>query len=199
MSSSILARNLLRRSIKDIYGRFVGHIIGISFNAMGDVTAIQVDQGSKGLAEYPFTRVSMNRNFVVLIPEWKVDTKIIQKEWSSIQKRIFALDNLLRSGKISREIYESMRKRYENAINRLSKKHDAVLSDLRGRYDELKFQVEKFERSIVNIELEQMVGGIDDQTYKTAYDSMKSLVETAISEKKDIEVALNQLSKLNRA
>ncbi|MFQ6081161.1 MAG: CdvA-like protein [Candidatus Bathyarchaeia archaeon] len=200
MSSRSLVSNLLLSSAKDMYGRFVGQVVGISYDTMGDVTAIQVEHGGGSLAEYPITQVSINKNFVVLIPKWKVETNIIQKEWNMIQKKIFALDNLLKSGKLSKEVHESLLKQeFEPAIKRLRKKREALLRDLKSRYDELKFQIKKFEHSIANIELERMVGGMDDQTYKTACDSIKPLLESAVSEKKDIEAVLEQLDKLDRA
>ena len=200
MSSRSLVSNLLLSSAKDMYGRFVGRVIGISHDTMGDVAAIQVDHGGGSLAEYPITQVSINKNFVVLIPKWKVETNIIQKEWTLTQKKIFALDNLLKSGKVSQAVCENLLKQeFEPVIKKLRKKREALLSDLNSRYDEIKFQIKKFENSIANIELERMVGGMDDQTYKTAYDSIKPLLESALSEKKDIEAALEQLVKLDRA
>ena len=199
MSSRNLASNLLRSSVKDLYGRSVGCVISISYDTMGDVTAIQVEHGGESLAEYPISQVSLNKNSVVLIPKWKVDTNIIQKEWTLTQKKIFALDNLLKAGKVSQVVYENLRKQeFETTIKQLRKKREALLGDLKSRYDELKFQIEKFERSIANIELERMVGEMDDQTYKTAYDSIKSLLKSAVSEKKDIQAALDQLAKLDR-
>lgn len=200
MSSHSLASNLLRSSAKDVYGRFVGHVVGISHDTMGDVTAIQVEHGGGSLAEYPITQVSINKNFVVLIPKWKVENNIIQKEWTLTQKKVSALDNLLKSGKVSQVVYQSLRKQeFEPVIKKLRKKRDAILNDLKSRCDELRFQIGKFENSIVKIELERMVGGMDDQTYKTAHDSIKSLLESAMSEKKDVETALEQLDELDRA
>lgn len=198
MSSRSLASNLLSSSAKDMYGRFVGHVVGISYDTLGEVTAIQVEHGGGNLAEYPISQVSINKNFVVLIPKWKVENSIIQKEWTLTQKKIFALDNLLKSGKVSQRVYENLRKQeFEPVIKNLRKKREAILSDLKSRYDELKFQVRKFENSIANIELERMVGGMDDQIYKTSYDSIKSLLERAMSEKKDIEAVLEQLDHLD--
>jgi len=183
-----------------MYGRHVGRVISISFNSSGDMIAIQVEQGSEDIAEYPTTQVSMNSDSVVLIPRWKVDAKAIQKEWSSTQRKIFALDNLLKSGKISHIVYESLRKQeFETVINRLRKKREALLNGVRSRCDKLKLCIDKYERSIVKIELERMVGEVDDQTFKTAYDSMKSLLDSAMSEKRDIEAALDQLGRLDRS
>lgn len=200
LSSHSLASNLLRSSARDMYGRFVGHVVGISRDAMGDVTAIQVDHGGGRLAECPMTQVSINKNFVVLIPKWKVENKVIQKEWTLTQKKIFALDDLLKSGKLSQVVYESLwKKEFEPVIKKLKKKHEALLNDLKSRHDELKFQIGKLENSIGNIELERMVGEMNDQTYKTAHDSIKSLLESAMSEKNDIEAALEQLDKIDRA
>ena len=200
MSSGSLASNLLLRPVRDVYGRHVGRVINISFNSSGDMTAIQVEQGSEDIAEYPTTQVSMNSDSVVLIPRWKVDAKVIQKEWSSTQRKIFALDSLLKSGKISHIVYESLRKQeFEAVINRLRKKREALLNGLRSRCDELILCIDKYERSIVKIELERMVGEINDQTFKTAYDSMKSLLDSAMSEKRDIEAALDQLARLDRS
>lgn len=200
MSSHSLASNLLRSSARDVYGRFLGHVVGISRDAMGDVTAIQVDHGGGRLAEYPMTQASINKNFVVLIPKWKVENKVIQRELTLTQKKIFALDNLLESGKLSQAVYESLRKKeFEPVIEKIKKKHEALLNDLKSRHDELQFQIGKFENAIANIELERMVGGMEDQTYTTAHGSIKSLLESAISEKNDIEAALEQLDKIDRA
>lgn len=199
MSSRSLASNLLSSLVKDMYGRFVGHVVGISYDTLGEVTAIQVEHGGGNLTEYPISQVSITKNFIVLIPKWKVENSIIQKEWTLTQKKIFALDNLLKSGKVSQGVYENLRKQeFEPVIKNLRKKRESILSDLQSRYDELKFHVRKFENSIANIELERMVRGMDDKIYKTAYDSIKSLLESAMSEKKDIEAILEQLDHLDR-
>jgi len=200
LSSLSLASNLLRSSARDVYGRFLGHVVGISRDAMGDVTAIQVDHGGGRLAEYPVAQTSIYKDFVVLIPKWKVENEVVQKEWTVTQKKIFALDGLLKSGKLSQAVYESLRKKeFEPVLELLKKRHEVLLNDLKTRYDELTFQIGKLENSIANIELERIVGEMDDETYKTAHGSVKSLLESAISEKNDIVAAFEQLNKIGGA
>lgn len=200
MSSHSLASNLLLNSARDIYGRFLGQVVGISYDTMGDLTAIQVEHGGESLAEYPISQVSINKNFVVLIPKWKVDTDIIQKEWRMIQKKIFALDNLLKSGKVSKTVYQRLIKQeFEPLIRKLRKEREGVMSDIKCRYDELALKIGKFESSIANIELERMVGGMDDQTYKTCYQSIKPLLDSAVAERRDIKVVIERLNNLDRA
>ncbi len=200
MSSHSLASNLLSSSAKDEYGRFIGHVVGISHDTMGDVTAIQIERGGGSVAEYPITQVTMSNNSVVLIPKWKVEKNVIQKEWNLTQKKFSALDNLLKSGKVSKAVCESLRKKeFEPVIKKLREKREVLLKDLKKRHDELRFQIGKFEKSIANIELERMVGGMDDQTYKTAHKSIRPLLESAMSEERDIQAALEHLDSLDRA
>ena len=199
MSSHSLTNNLLRKPVRDMYGRYVGQVISISFDPSGDLTAIQVGVGSEEIEEYKTTLVSMNKDSVVLIPKWKVDTKIIQQKWNMTQRKILALDNLLKSGKISQRVCENLRKREAELINELRKKREVLLKGLKDRFKKLQLYTDKYERSIVKIELEREVGEIDNQTFETAYNSIKSLLESALSERKDIEEKLDQLIKLDRA
>ncbi len=200
MSSHTLASNLLRSSAKDMYGRLVGQVVGISHDTTGDVTAIQVEQGGGSLTEYPISQVSIYNDSVVLIPRWMVESNLINKEWTLTRKKFLALDNLLKSGKVSQVVSESLRKKeFEPAIRKLRDRREVILNELKSRHNELEFQIQKLENSIANIELDRMVGEMDDQTYKTAQESVRPLLESARSEKKDIEAALEQLDELDRA
>lgn len=93
-------RKFVGKPSKDIYGRYVGYVIGVSFDSMGNLNSVGIDRGHYGFEEYSRSNILLDNEALVIIPKWKIETENFNKENSVTQKRFQALDDLLKDNAI---------------------------------------------------------------------------------------------------
>ena len=87
---------LVKKSVKDSYGRFIGHVIGFSLDSSGNMKGLGVDHGSSTFREYPRERILIDANGenIVLLPEWKENVDKLRNNTLTVKKRTRAINEL---------------------------------------------------------------------------------------------------------
>jgi len=186
-------RKYIGKPAKDIYGRYVGYVVGLSLDPMGQLNSIGIDQGSGGFFEYHGNQVMIDNDNLIIIPTWKIECDKYREENQLTQKRFQALDDLLKNGEIPQYVYEELCKQYTEAMNRLQETHGNLINTLKGIIEDLERQSKSLERFLGNIKVQHKTGEMNDETYKVASEYLMFGITNAANEKKDI---LNILDKL---
>ena len=89
MMHALTLEKLVKKPVKDTYGRHLGHVIGYSLDSSGNMKGLGVDHGSSTFQEYPRERILIegNGNHIVLLPEWKENVDKLRKNTLIVKKR----------------------------------------------------------------------------------------------------------------
>mgnify|MGYP001085784321 CR=1 FL=1 len=188
-------KNFLGRDLKDTYGRKIGKIIGLCIDDFGELKALQVEHGSGNLGQYSCEHIVIDRDAVVLIPDWKVSSEMIQKELDRVARRIQALGELLNDQQIPANIYEELRRKQGATLAELKRRREELGEGLRKRMGQIDRQVDELIRFLVNVKMEYKAGIIDDKALNIACEAIEPNLNPLIEEKKDIARAMERIEK----
>ncbi len=194
MGHAELLRKFLGKSIRDIYGRNLGNVVGIILDEQGGVGSIGIERGDGGFSKYFAENILIKGEDLVLVPSWKVNAEKFQRGITHTEKRIDALDQLHGSGKISEQTYENLKNSYENAVGQRNNARDSLLSQLKNRSAELVNESNVLEEFLANVEVQHLTGELDEESYGLAVGSLKLAYNRMIAEKNDVDSVLGEVT-----
>ncbi len=196
MYSGDLAHNIVGKPAKDIYGREIGKVVGVALDFSGDRAEFYVAHWDGRLVEYPYIRVIVEPEALVVVPEWKVELERAKKEIDYAKKRVQAVEELFRSGDIDREVYEDLHKQYEEMLASQVSKLSEIAGKIKDRLSSLPQDLRGHEKALVNLKMQHKAGEVDNVSYRDALEFIQLCIEALANERRDLENALHQLSTL---
>jgi len=188
-------KSFLGKKTSDTYGRNLGRIIGISLNDYGEMEAVEVEKGNGELERIPVDRITMDRGEVIVVSQWKVEVEALLKEIDSAQRRLTALNNLLKEQTIPRNLYEELLKKQEKELTYLKEKKSLSVNILQNRSRELDRQIDELTKLLIEIRAGKWSGEFSNRAFQVASKSIEPNLDFAAKEKKEL---LNYLEKLTK-
>jgi len=189
-------RSFLGKKTSDTYGRNLGKIIGITLNNFGEMEAAELEKGTGELERIPVGQLTMDRGEIVVLSRWRVEAESLLKEIDSVQRRLSALDSLLKSREIPRNLYEELIRKQEKEIVLLKEKKNLAVSVLQNRGKELDRQIEELTRTLIEIKAGKWSKDFSNKAYEVALKSIEPNLGFATKEKKELADYLNKLTRL---
>ena len=188
------------REVKDPYGRVVGKMISVHTDeeGFGIVKYVEIATNDFEIAKVEAKRLKVTPDALLVIPEWKVAAIEVESRLERVRKRLNAVDNLFRQGKIPANIYEEMKKSLNNAFEKIKVEVKNVKEMLRRRYRELEVRNMRLDRDMANLQMMFMSGEIDEEPFKKAFEYMESLKNWNKEEMEDINSHRAQIDRLER-
>jgi len=177
---------LVSKPVKDVYGRYVGFVVGFSVDTSGDLTSIGVDQGNGIFNEYSSERlVSAPEGFVV-IPSWKVDCDSLGREIDGVRRRAKALQELAHDGEVPNTLFEEMMGKYSEEAEKIRDGYKTLGEEMLVRTQELDLQKESLDRFLVNVKVQFRAGEIDETAFKVASECCQAMQEKNSQERQEL-------------
>jgi len=177
----------LGKPIEDAMGRQIGKLVGLIADIKDEVTAIQVAQNNGEVAQYPINFVKLFDTHAVLLQTWHIEAEDLRREHDIIRRKSQALDLLLKDGDIVQEEYKQLRGSYEELAKKISDKRETLLDTLKSIESKLEQQIRDLQMALTNNKMLYASSEIDEQTYRTVTESIRSALEIARKEKKDVD------------
>ena len=177
----------LGKTIEDAMGRPVGKLVGLSADIKDEVTAIQISHSDGEVAQHPIGFVKVLEDKLILLQTWRVEAEDLKKEHGIIQRRLQALDLLLKDGDIEQTEYDQLRSNYENLDTQIKEKRENLLDTLRHVDSRLEQQISDLQGALTNNKMLYSSSEIGDQTYHAVTESIRSGLDVSRKERKDIE------------
>ncbi len=193
MHTQTLTR-LVKRPVKDTYGRFFGHVIGFSLDSSGQMKGVGVELGSGLFKEFPSERVILDGESIILLPEWREQVEKLKKNTLVAQKRSEVLDDLRNEGEVPQYVYEELKAKYGGEITELRSSFDSLTSILKARVKELEGTRMDVERFLGGLKVQFRAKEIDEETYKAASDSTVEMMTRDEQERSEILFTLTLLT-----
>lgn len=177
----------LGQTIEDSMGRSIGKLVGLASDFKDEVTAIQVAQSTGEVNQYPIGFVKLVDGHPVLLQTWRVNAEDLKREHNIIKRRNQALDLLLKDGDIDQLEYDQLRTTYEDLNKEIHQKRDTTLDTLKQVEDKLDQQIRDLQAALTNNKMLYTATEIDEETYHTVTGSIRTGLETARKERKDLD------------
>jgi len=186
-------RRLLNRPIKDIYGRQIGHIVSVDVSKEGEIQQIAVEHHNGSFGIYDKQRLVFAGEDVMMIPVWKSDAEELIRRIRDVERRMAALDQLSRQGRISQIAYERLRREYDSELQKLQEIKSKLVEELRQRLSLMEHQEYELEKAIAIFKVRRIAGEIEEESYHIQIDSLQAGLQRVRSEINDLRSILKEL------
>jgi len=169
--------------VRDIYGRDVGLCVGYAVDLAGNVKMIGIEQGTI-FSEYPADYIaSIGEEGLVIMPEWKAESRRVGMAKGVLDKRVDALGRMLRAGEISRKVYDQM----NGNLMEVRQTHEELSRALVKRLEELEANEDKISTFLAKVKMQGASGEIGQVAVKWTADFCAAM--RGIDENERAEIA----------
>lgn len=189
-------RSFLGKGTADFYGRNLGKIIGVTLNDYGEMEAVEVEKGTGELDRIPVDQLTFDRDRVIVVSKWKIEAESLLKEIDSAQKRLNALNTLLKNQEIPKSLYDELSQKQQDELDNLKAKKNLAMNILQSRGRELDIQIEELTKVLIEIKAGKWSSDFSNKAYDVASKSIEPNLSFATKEKKELADSLAKLTKM---
>ncbi len=174
------------KQVKDMYGAYVGKVIGLVTDIDGSIESVGVDCGSIGLKQLLYEQLLVQGDYVIFIPKWRMEAQKLLRQKSLTIKRVKALENLVEENDLMKDDAEVLHLIYEKRLVDLENNEQDVINALNSRLQELESQSTTIKTIIFDAKLQYRSNDIAEDTYQQINTNSIELLDRIRLEKDEI-------------
>jgi hypothetical protein len=174
------------KQVKDIYGTYIGKVVGIITEIDGEIETVGVDAGSGGLKQLPYEQLVIQGDYVFFIPKWRLDAQKLLRQKSLTLKRIKALHEIIADNDSLKEDAELVTVKYEKKLHDLEEAEKTVNAKLNARLGELDTEAKNIKAVFFDAKLQFRSNEMKEETYQQIKVQTDELIEHISNEKTEI-------------
>lgn len=182
------------KQVKDMYGAYVGKVIGLVTDIDGSIESVGVDCGSIGLKQLLYEQLLVQGDYVIFIPKWRMEAQKLLRQKSLIIKRVKALENLVEENDLMKDDAEVLHLKYEKRIVDLENSEQDVINALNSRLQDLDSQSTTIKTIIFDAKLQYRSNDISEDTYQQINTNSIELLDRINLEKDEITSFLSRIT-----
>lgn len=174
------------KQVKDIYGTYIGKVVGIITEIDGEIETVGVDCGSGGLKQLPYEQLVIQGDYVFFIPKWRLDAQRLLRQKSLTLKRIKALGDIVAENDGMKEDAELVYIKYEKKLLEIEAGEKQVNDTLNARLAELDTEFKSIKAVLFDAKLQFRSNELKEETYQQIKVQTDELIEHISNEKTEI-------------
>jgi hypothetical protein len=174
------------KQVKDIYGTYIGKVVGIITEIDGEIETVGVDTGSGGLKQLPYEQLVIQGDYVFFIPKWRLDAQRLLRQKSLTLKRIKALQDIVAENDGMKEDAELVYIKYEKKLSEIEAGEKQVNDTLNARLSELDSESKNIKAVLFDAKLQFRSNEMKEETYQQIKVQTDELIEHINNERTEI-------------
>ena len=191
---SELKLEFVGKKVKDMYGTYIGKVIGIVTDIEGSIESVSVDCGSTGIKNLPYEQLLVQGDFVIFIPRWRLDAQKLLREKSMTLKRIKALQEIVAENDNMKDDAEFVYLKYEKRLDILGENTKEISERLHQRISELDTESKRIKSVLFDAKLQYKSNEIAEDIYQQINLHTNELLDHINLEKTEIKNIMNKLA-----
>ncbi len=187
---------LVGKPVRDEYGRQIGRVVSFMVSLNGSVNEVLLERGDGEFFRYPSSQFITDGDDVTRLSPTKQRANTLCDEMPLICLKEQALSGLLEMKKVSSEMFNTLHKNFENALNQLKADAQTTLENLDKQVVRCRQHVIELHLAMMHLEVEHEIGEIDEKSYQTAVEMLQESLRRAEAEIGDLEAIRNKLSSM---
>lgn len=193
------ARKFLGKPVRDPYGRYIGTMVGFYVESAGVVKSIGLDQGREGLVEFPGDRLRLEKDSIVLSPEWEAGVAGMSHNMTSAQERLAALKELAKEMGISESMVDLMVKKNHDDGRSFVESYETLTEGMAARGAEIEKQTNALDDFLDNLTAQYKAGDLEEYVYQLARQYCKAIKARNLREVEELSKALKAMVEPRKA
>ena len=167
---------IIGKNVKDMYGTFMGKVIGTITDIDGSIQSIGIDCGSHGLEQIQYEQIVVQNDAVIFIPKWRLDSQRLIREKQLTLRRLKALIDIVSENDHMKADAEIIHEKYKSKLVRLDETESEIKAKLEERMTELEDETKSARMLLFDAKVQCKSNEISDATF----DSVKSCTNEVI-------------------
>ena len=191
---SELKLEFVGKKVKDMYGTYIGKVVGIMTDIEGATESVGVDCGAGGIKNLPYEQLLVQGDYVIFIPRWRLDAQKLLREKSLTLKRIKALQEIVADNDNMKDDAELVHLKYEKRLDSLSENTKEIVDKLLQRISELDLESKRVRMVLFDAKLQYKSNEITEDLYQQISMNTNELLDHVNLEKTEINNIMNKLT-----
>ena len=191
---SELKLEFVGKKVKDMYGTYIGKVVGIMTDIEGATESVGVDCGAGGIKNLPYEQLLVQGDYVIFIPRWRLDAQKLLREKSLTLKRIKALQEIVADNDNMKDDAELVHLKYEKRLDSLSENTREIVDKLLQRISELDLESKRVRMVLFDAKLQYKSSEITEDLYQQISMNTNELLDHVNLEKTEINNIMNKLT-----
>ena len=191
---SELKLEFVGKHVKDMYGTFMGKVVGIITDTDGSIEFVGVDCGSAGLKQLPYEQLLVQGDYVIFIPRWRLDAQKLLRQKNLTLQRIRGLQDIVAENDLMKEDAELVYLKYEKRLHDLVENEKFVNEELQARLNDLDSENRSIKTVLFDAKLQFRSNEITEDAYQQISTHTNELIERINIEKSEINSVKTKLA-----
>ena len=189
--------DIIGKNVKDMYGTFMGKVIGTITDIDGSIQTVGVDCGSQGLQQIQYEQLVVQSDVVIFIPKWRLDSQRLIREKQLTLRRLKALIDIVSDNDDMKEDAEIIHEKYKSKLVSLEEAENQIKAKLQERLTELDEQLKSAKMLVFDAKLQHKSDEISIGTFETVKTCANELIEHITHETSEISNVQRRIADLN--
>ena len=174
------------KNVKDMYGTFMGKVIGTITDIDGSIQSVGIDCGSQGLQQIQYEQLVVQGDIVIFIPKWRLDSQRLIREKQLTLRRLKALIDIVSENDDMKEDAEIIHEKYKSKLVSLEKTEHQIKAILEARLTELDEQLKSAKMLSFDAKVQYKSNEISDTIFETVKSCTTEVIEHVTHETAEI-------------
>jgi hypothetical protein len=192
---SELKLEFVGKQVKDMYGTFVGKVVGMITDSDGSIESVGVDCGSLGLKQLTYEQLLVQGDYVIYIPRWRLDAQKLLRQKNLTLKRIKALQDIVSENDLMKGDAELVHIKYEKRLHEIEEDEKSINQKLQARLNELEAESKSIKAVLFDAKLQYRSNEVTEEIYQQISIYTNELLEHINLERAEINNIKAKLSK----
>jgi len=187
---------IIGKNVKDMYGTFMGKVIGTITDIDGSIQSIGIDCGSQGLQQIQYEQLVVQNDVVIFIPKWRLDSQRLIREKQLTLRRLKALIDIVSENDDMKADAEIIHEKYKSKLATLDETEKEIKAKLDERLTELEEQTKSAKMLLFDANVQSKSNEISNTTFDTVKSCTNEVIERVTHEKAEIANVKSRITDL---
>lgn len=189
--------DIIGKNVKDMYGTFMGKVIGTITDIDGSIQSVGVDCGSQGLQQIAYEQLVVQGSVVIFIPKWRLDSQRLLREKQLTLRRLKALIDIVSENDDMKEDAEIIHEKYKSKLESLDELENQIKAKLDARHAALDEQLKSTKMLLFDAKVQYKSNEISETTFETVKSCATELIEHVTHESAEISNVKRRIADLD--
>ena len=187
---------IIGKNVKDMYGTFMGKVIGTITDIDGSIQSIGIDCGSSGLQQIQFEQIVVQNDAVIFIPKWRLDSQRLIREKQLTARRLKALMEIASDNDHMKEDAEIIHEKYKSKLATLDETENEIKAKLEERLTELDDEMKSAKMLVFDANVQCKSNEISETTFDHVKACTNEVIERVSHEIAEISNVKSRIADL---
>ena len=187
---------IIGKNVKDMYGTFMGKVVGTITDIDGSIQSVGIDCGSQGLQQIQYEQLVVQGEVVIFIPKWRLDSQRLIREKQLTLRRLKALIDIVSENDDMKADAEIIHEKYKSKLALLDETESEIKAILEVRLTELDVQMKSAKMLSFDAKVQYKSNEISDATFETVKSCTIEVIEHVTHETAEITNVKSRIADL---